>query len=76
MTFKIELQTIDGEPAGDFMTNLADWFTSMEFRGRGERADADRRHRGRRRCVAGRACRRGTGPNERLTATVRRPLLI
>ena len=33
MSFKIELQTVDGEPAGTFATNLSDWVTGMEFRG-------------------------------------------
>ena len=32
MSFKIELQTVDGESAGTFATNLSDWFTGMEFR--------------------------------------------
>ena len=33
MTFKIELQTVDGQSAGTFATNLSDWRTGMEFRG-------------------------------------------
>ncbi len=33
MTFKIELQKVDGESAGTFATNLSDWRTGMEFRG-------------------------------------------
>ena len=37
MTFKIELQTVNGEPAGDFATNLSDWWAGMEFRAEGNR---------------------------------------
>ena len=33
MTFKIELQKVDGESAGTFATNLSDWVVGMEFRG-------------------------------------------
>ena len=32
MSIKIELQAVDGEPAGTFATNLSDWVTGMEFR--------------------------------------------
>ena len=33
VSFKIELQTVDGETAGRFATNLSDWVVGMEFRG-------------------------------------------
>ena len=33
VSIKIELRTVDGEPAGTFATNLSDWVVGMEFRG-------------------------------------------
>jgi hypothetical protein len=37
MAIRYELRLADGEDAGTFDTNLADWQVGMEFRGDGNR---------------------------------------